>query len=59
MESEYLYRILYKGAKVYEGDEDNAKLFFKLVSNKEDLKLQRAQLVWWPAPPENFTLGST
>lgn len=59
MDSEYLYRVMYKGHKVYEGDEDNARLMYKLMENKEEVKLQRAQLVWWDVPPENFTTGST
>lgn len=59
MDSEYLYRVIYKGSKVFEGDEENARLMVKLMSSKEDIKLQRAQLVWWDVPPENFQGGTT
>jgi len=31
-ESEYLYRVIYNGNKIFEGDEDNAKLMFKLIN---------------------------
>ena len=61
--SEYLYRVLYNGNKIFEGDEDNAKLMFKLMNNskltEEVVQLQRAQLVWWNVPPENFQPGTT
>jgi len=62
-ESEYLYRVIYNGNKIFEGDEDNARLMFKLINSskldKEEIQLQRAQLVWWNVPPENFQPGTT
>lgn len=58
--SEYLYRVSYRDGVIYEGtDEEGAKLMVRLLEHKEDVKIERAELVWWPVPPEVVETGVT
>lgn len=55
---EYLYRVHYNEILLYEGtDGVAAKHIANLMENQDDISIKRAQLEWWPVPPEIFEDG--
>lgn len=63
METEYLYRVSHKGSSIFESKERKEVEFFAgLMSEKQEITIERAELVWWPIPPEksqSIDLGTT